>query len=206
MRINSILRIAGCAGMLCGMLSMTALAQNNCSTGTFSGAYGFTVTGFVLPPNPTGSFGLPPSFGGENENAVPIQGIQLITSDGRGNLTDSESLNLAGSLLAVTSPQTSLFSSHYGTYTVNSNCTGVAFLTNAKYVCPTGETTCPSVSFITLAFIINTTGTTVRMVGTPTCNAPAQTGTSSCTYDTDNLNRTVTSVGERLDVLASIGL
>lgn len=200
MRINSILRIAGGVGMLCGMLSMTAFAQT-CTTETFKGSYGFTVTGFVLPtaPYPDASFG----FGG-GEDAVPLQGIQLITSDGKGNLTDTESLNLGGALLAVTNPQTSLFSNHYGTYTVNSNCTGVAFLTNAKYICPSTPNDCSTANFITLAFIINTTGTKVRMVGVPTC--PPTPGVTECTYDSGGINRSVTSIGDRLDALASIGL
>src|ERR1035441_7587731 len=136
MRIKSplaILRTASRVGLLCGALAFSAFANDRCSVETFKGAYGFTVTGFVLPLFPAGVFG----FGG-GEGAVPIQGVQLITSDGKGNLTDKESLSLGGNPLAAT-PENPIFSNHYGTYTVDSDCTGIAFLTNAKIICPRSE-------------------------------------------------------------------
>src|SRR5450755_3897771 len=115
MRINSTLTILSAASrvcLLCGALAFSAFANDRCSVETFKGAYGFTVTGYVLPLFSGGVFG----FGG-GEGAVPIQGVQLITSDGKGNLTDKESLSLGGNPLAATAENP--FSKHYGTYTVD---------------------------------------------------------------------------------------
>jgi len=182
MRIKSTLTILSAAsrvGLLCGALAFSAFANDRCSVETFKGAYSLTVTGFVLPPLTIGEFG----FGG-GEGAVPIQGVQLLTSDGKGNLTDKESLSLGGQPLAATAENP--FSKHYGTYTVDSDCTGIAFLTNAKFICPNGPDPCPTANFVTLAFIINKSGMKIRMVGVPP-------------YDSGEIQRVVSSIGEKLD-------
>lgn len=175
----TILSTTARVSLLCGALALGAFAKDTCSTETFRGAYGFTATGFVLPALTIGEFG----FGG-GEGAVPIQGIQLITSDGQGNLTDKESLSLGGQPLAATAANP--FSNHYGTYTVDSDCTGIAFLTNAKFICPSSPDNCPTANFVTLAFIIDKAGKKVRMVGVPP-------------YDSGGIQRVVTSIGEKLD-------
>src|SRR5450755_4701725 len=185
MRIKSTLTILSAisrVGLLCGALAFSAFANEGCSVETFRGAYSLTVTGFVLPPLTSpimGEFG----FGG-GEGAVPIQGVQLLTSDGKGNLTDKESLSLGGQPLAAT-PENP-FSKHYGTYTVDSDCTGIAFLTNAKFICPSSPDSCPSANVVTLAFIINKSGMKIRMVGVPP-------------YDSGGIQRVVSSIGEKLD-------
>src|SRR5438309_3915274 len=182
MRITSKLTILTNAcrvGLFCGVFTFCAFAHNTCSTETFKGAYGFTVTGFVLPPLTIGEFG----FGG-GQGAVPIQGVQLIVSDGKGNLTDKESLSLGGQPLAATA--TNPFSGHYGTYTIDSDCTGTAFLTNAKFICPSSPDSCPNANTVSLAFIIDKVGKKVRMVGVPP-------------YDSGGIQRVVTSIGEKLD-------
>ena len=182
MQTTSTLKLLSTAsrlGLLSAALAFGAFAHDTCSTETFKGAYSFMVTGFVLPALTIGEFG----FGG-GEGAVPIQGIQLITSDGKGNLTDKESLSLGGEPLAATAANP--FSNHYGTYTVNSDCTGIAFLTNAKFVCPSSPANCPTANFVNLAFIVDTAGRKVRMVGVPP-------------YDSGGIQRVVTSIGEKLD-------
>jgi hypothetical protein len=201
MRVHSIVMKLGIAGRItaiCGGLALCGFANDTCSIQTFKGAYGFTATGFVLPSDSTGSFASFTSIGTLNfEAAIPIQGVQLITSDGKGNLTDKEALSLGGAPLATTTPTTSsvdpnwVFTNHYGTYTVNPDCTGTAFLTNQN------TTTTGMVNFISLAFIINREGTKIRMVGVPTC--PPVMGVTSCTYDSGGIQRVVTSTGERLD-------
>ncbi len=173
--LNSIGRLT----LLCLALAVCTFATEVCNEHTFQGAYSLTVTGFVLPPLSIGEFG----FGG-GEGAVPLQGVQLITSDGHGNLKDKESLSLGGQPLAAT--EANPFSLHYGTYTLDSDCTGVAFLTNAKYICPNSPDNCPTANSVTLAFIINKTGTKIRMVGVPP-------------YDSGGIQRVVTSIGEILD-------
>ena len=173
--------------MLFAACACYALASDSsCRTETFKGPYSFTVTGFVLPALTIGEFG----FGG-GEGAVPLQGIQLITSDGHGNLTDKESLSLGGSPLAATAAEP--FSFHYGTYTLNPDCTGIAFLTNASIICPSSPNNCPTANFVTLAFIINKAGTKVRMVGIPTLIG------NTATYDSGGIERVVTSIGEKID-------
>ena len=167
------------AALLCGAFAFGVFAKDTCSAETFKGAYGFTVTGFVLPPLTIGEYG----FGG-GEGAVPIQGVQLITSDGKGNLKDKESLSLGGQPLAATAANP--FSQHYGTYTLDSDCTGIAFLTNAKIVCPSSPDNCPNANFVTLAFVIDKAGRKIRMVGVPP-------------YDSGGIQRVVTSIGEKLD-------
>jgi hypothetical protein len=166
-------------GLLGGALACCAFAHDACRLETFKGPYGLTVTGFVLPALSTGEFG----FGG-GEGAVPIQGVQLITSDGKGNLIDKESLSLGGEPLAATAAEP--FSNHYGTYTIDSDCTGVAFLTNAKYICPSTPDNCPTANSVNLAFVIDKEGTKIRMVGIPP-------------YDSGGILRVVTSIGEKLD-------
>jgi hypothetical protein len=175
----AVLKTVGRAGFICGALVSTAFAKDTCGMESFSGAYAFTATGFVLPALTTGEFG----FGG-GEGAVPIQGVQLITSDGNGNLTDKESLNLGGQPLAATAAHP--FSPYYGSYTVNADCTGTAFLTNAKYICPNSPGNCPTANFLHWAFILGSKGKKVRMVAVPP-------------YDSGGVERVITSVGAKMD-------
>ena len=167
-RVGFLLVIVSIALMLGG----NALAQNNgadaakCSTETFHGDYGFTVNGTILVP--TGNAAAPTLV-------VYIQGVQMIHSDGKGNLIDNEALILNGVPLVDAPP--SYFSVHTGTYTLDSNCTGLAFLSNL----PAGGH-----NFIWLSFVVDKRGKQVRMVGVPP-------------YDSGGIPRTVTSVGDRVD-------
>jgi len=153
------------------MLGGNALAENNgvgdgkCSNQTFFGDYGFTVNGTI---NPGGLAGGPAP-------AIYIAGVQMIHADGEGNLKDFEAIVLDGTPLVDAPP--SYFSEHEGTYTVNSNCTGIAFLTNAPFG---GD------NFITLSFVIDKKGKQIRMLGVPP-------------FDSGGTPRTVTSVGERVE-------
>jgi hypothetical protein len=183
MRITSTVNLFTAFGRLvlvCGAFTAYSFASNTCDARTFNGSYDFTVTGFVLPALNIGEFG----FGG-GEGAVPIQGIQLITADGKGNLTDKESLSLGGSPLAATAANP--FSNLSGTYTLESDCTGTAFLTNAAVICPSSPTNCPNANFLNLAFIINKTGMKVRMVAIPP-------------YDSGGIERVITSIGEKSEL------
>jgi hypothetical protein len=183
MRITSTLKLfskTGHVGLMFAALVLSAFANDTCSSETFKGAYGFTITGFILPALTIGEFG----FGG-GEGAVPIQGIQLITSDGKGNLTDKESLNLGGGQPQAATMENP-FSNHYGTYTVDSDCTGTAFLTNAKYICPGSPGNCPTANFASFALIVDKAGRKVRMVEVPP-------------YDSGGIQRVITSIGNKLD-------
>jgi len=146
------------------MLGGNALAQG-CSKATFHGDYGFTVNGTI---NPGG-------LGGGPAPAIYIAGVQMIHADGEGNLKDIEAIVIDGTPLVDAPP--SYFSEHIGTYTVNSNCTGLAFLTNVPF---------GGVNFITLSFVMDAGGKQVRMLGVPP-------------FDSGGTPRTVTSVGEKVE-------
>lgn len=147
------------------MLGGNALADNNgvgdgkCSNQTFFGDYGFTVNGTINPPGTT----------------IYISGVQMIHADGKGNLVDTEAIVIDGVPLVDAPP--SYFSEHIGTYTVNSNCTGLAFLTNVPF---------GGVNFITLSFVVDKKGKQIRMLGVPP-------------FDSGGVPRTVTSVGEKVE-------
>jgi hypothetical protein len=141
------------------MLGGNALAEDRCSNATFQGDYGFTVNGTINPPGTT----------------IYISGVQMIHADGNGNLKDIEAIVIDGTPLVDAPP--SYFSEHEGNYTVNSNCTGLAYLTNVPF---------GGVNFITLSFVIDKHGNQVRMLGVPP-------------FDSGGTPRTVTSVGEKVE-------
>ena len=83
-----------------------------CSAATLNGRYGLTFSGYSTNgavPAPINAF-------------VPVAGGGLVTFDGDGNLSASETVNLGGKILSVNLP---------GTYTVNSDCTGSLTTANA---------------------------------------------------------------------------
>lgn len=176
--LGTALKTMSGVSVLCFAFVSPALAQDSCRLETFRGDYGLTATGFLLPPITTGEFG----FGG-GEGAVPIQGVQLITSDGNGNLKAKESLNLGGQPLV--SKAGDVFSKYDGTYEISSDCTGAAFLTDTKFICPNNPSNCPTASFVKWAFIIEPAGRKIRMVAVPP-------------YDTGGIERVISSIGEKL--------
>ncbi len=79
--------------------------EEGCSLATLNGSYGLTFHGFTTTsaiPAPINAF-------------APVAGGGIVTFDGEGNLSSSETVSLGGQILSGTFP---------GTYTVNSNCTG----------------------------------------------------------------------------------
>jgi hypothetical protein len=169
MRIESIFKNAGRVGVICGALVCSAFAKDLCSNETFKGSYGFTVSGVVLVQLPTFT-----SPGVQ----WPIQGVQLIQSDGNGNLVDTESLMVNGAPLAGANGQPDgqppgYFSVHTGTYTLDSNCTGVAFITNGF-------------NFVYVAMVVDKEGSEIRMSVVPP-------------FDSGGIPRVVTSLGVRVE-------
>ncbi len=76
-----------------------------CSAGTLNGTYALTFSGFTTDgpvPAPINNF-------------TPVAGGGLVTFDGDGSLSASETVSVGGLIIAVNTP---------GTYTVNSDCTG----------------------------------------------------------------------------------
>src|SRR5271169_413538 len=77
-------------------------ADKVCSNRTLRGDYGFAVEGLILPaPGVT----------------VPLRGVTITHFDGKGNLTQLDSLLVNGGPISDWSPVT-------GTYQVNADCTG----------------------------------------------------------------------------------
>jgi hypothetical protein len=129
-----------------------------CSNTTFQGNYGSTVNGTINQPGTT----------------IYESGVGLISADGKGNLTASQALVIDGVPLVDAPP--SYFGQYTGTYTLNSNCTGIAFLTNV----PSG-----GVNFETMSIVVDQLGNEVRMVAVPP-------------FDSGGLPRTINIVGDRL--------
>ncbi len=76
-----------------------------CSAATLTGRYGLTFSGFSTNgavPAPINAF-------------IPVAGGGIVTFDGNGNFSVSETVSLGGQILSLNLP---------GTYTVNSDCTG----------------------------------------------------------------------------------
>jgi len=179
---------ASCVAMLCGLFVPSALAQDDrgqstftCSNETFKGDYALTVNGVVLP-------------GGFTVNGVeqpagtswPIQGVQLIHSDGDGQLTDIGSLVVNGFPLpningepAGPPPGYFLLQPNTGTYSLNSDCTGTAF-----------ETDDAGFNFVHLAMVVAKGGRQVRMVVVPP-------------FDKGGIPRVITAEGEKVEPKSS---
>ena len=83
-----------------------------CRAATLNGRYGLTFSGYSTNgavPAPINAF-------------IPVVGGGLVTFDGNGNLSASETVSLGGKILSVNLP---------GSYTVNSDCTGSFTTANA---------------------------------------------------------------------------
>jgi hypothetical protein len=87
-------------------------ARRGCSLDTLEGRYGLTFSGFATRgavPAAITAFS-------------PVAGGGLVTFDGDGNLSASETVSVGGQIVPVNVP---------GTYTVNSDCTGTFATPNA---------------------------------------------------------------------------
>jgi len=89
-------------------------ALQTCSAATLNGRYGLTFSGYSTT-------GAVPAL---TSASIPVAGGGLVTFDGNGNLSASETVNLGGLILPVNVP---------GTYTVNSDCTG-SFTTSRAHL------------------------------------------------------------------------
>jgi hypothetical protein len=85
-------------------------AREACSAATLNGTYALTFSGFTTrDPIPAAI-----------NNFTPVAGGGLVTFDGDGNLSASETVSVGGLISPVNVP---------GTYTVNSDCTGTFITT-----------------------------------------------------------------------------
>src|ERR1700704_6876730 len=87
-----------------------ARERKGCSVDTLEGRYGLTFSGLLkrgAVPAPITAY-------------TPVSGGGLVTFDGDGNLSASETVSVGGQIVPVNVP---------GTYTVNSDCTGTFITT-----------------------------------------------------------------------------
>jgi hypothetical protein len=135
--------------VVCGLLAFGSPASAQpgdgpCSNRTLSGDYGFAVEGLILPaPGVT----------------VPVRGIHVTHFDGRGNLTQMDSILANGSPISDWTPVV-------GTYQVNANCTGTILLHPS-----TG-------GFVNLRIVVVSQGKKIHTVVWPPFDGPGRTVTS----------------------------
>jgi hypothetical protein len=115
-----------------------------CSNRTLLGDYGFAVEGLILPA---------PGV------ALPIRGVHMTHFDGKGHLTQADSLIVNGSPISDWTPVV-------GTYHVNANCTGTIYLLPS-----TG-------GFVNLRIVVVRQGQEIHTVVWPPFNGPGRTVTS----------------------------
>jgi len=84
--------------------------RDSCSAATLKGTYALTFSGFFTRGPVPGAI----------NNFTPVAGGGLVTFDGNGNLSASETVSIGGLITTVNVP---------GTYTVNSDCTGTFITT-----------------------------------------------------------------------------
>ena len=115
-----------------------------CSNRTILGDYGFTVEGLILPA---------PGV------ALPVRGVHMTHFDGKGNLTQMDSLLANGGPISDWTPVV-------GTYHVNADCTGTILLHPS-----TG-------GFVNLRIVVVSKGQKILTVVWPPFDGPARTVTS----------------------------
>ena len=115
-----------------------------CSNRTLQGDYGFSVEGLILPA---------PGV------SIPIRGVHMTHFDGKGNLTQVDSLLVNGDPISDWTPVT-------GTYHVDANCTGTILL-HPSYG-----------GFVNLRIVVVRNGKEIHTVVWPPFDGPARTVTS----------------------------
>jgi hypothetical protein len=137
--------------IVCGLLASGASAraesgdeEGACSNQTLRGDYGFAVEGLILPA---------PGV------AIPLRGVHMTHFDGKGNLTQMDSILVNGGPISDWTPV-------IGTYHVNANCTGTIRLEPS-----TG-------GFVNLRIVVVRQGKEVHTVVWPPFDGPDRTVTS----------------------------
>jgi len=115
-----------------------------CSNRTLQGDYGFAVEGLILPA---------PGV------SIPVRGLHVTHFDGKGNLTQVDSILLNGDPISDWTPVT-------GTYHVHANCTGTMLLHPSNG------------GFVNLRIVVVRNGKEIHAVVWPPFDGPARTVTS----------------------------
>src|ERR1700684_3961564 len=135
------------AAMVAFALASPAYAQvdNGCVNATLHGIYAFHITGQILAPASV---------------AGPVSGVALTTFDGLGNLTQIDNVVHNG-VVPVEDWRPA-----YGTYTVNSDCTGTFTFT------PTPTNPADAGPSLKVHFVLTNSGAEILTVVTGSPNTP----------------------------------
>jgi hypothetical protein len=125
-------------GAFAALFLTAGVAHASCSNGTIRGAYAFTVHGDLLSPDGATSTGR-------------IDGVGMITFDGRGNFVQEDFVVRNGvQLPGGPSNDSGFHADESGTYSVNDDCTG----TETLQLSPGNERT--------VAFVISKSARTIH--------------------------------------------
>jgi hypothetical protein len=138
-------RLAIVGAFLASSTFATAETEDGaCSNRTLQGDYGFAVEGLILPA---------PGV------SIPVRGLHVTHFDGKGNLTQVDSILLNGDPISDWTPVT-------GTYHVDANCTGTMTLHPSNG------------GFVNLRIVVVRNGKEIHAVVWPPFDGPARTVTS----------------------------
>lgn len=203
MRLKSIYNMMVMTSTLAVVFGFTAangFAQGSygtCSSTTLSGRYAHLVQGSYGAGSAsefTQTFGL----------ALPFMGIQTLVFDGNGNISGSESF-VAGAGEITNPTQGVHFVPVVGTYTINSDCTGIGYIcsNHATGAVSGGASTCNLqnitanygtsgfwTDFVAVTIVVTTNGNTFHMLVIP----PYDGGTNA----SNGIVRTISSTGTRM--------
>lgn len=186
--MHNISKIVTLAGILVLLYVGKASASETCSNSLLSGRYAHLIQG-VFGPGTS-------QFQQTYANGTPFQGIQMLDFDGKGGITGSESLVAGGG--EITKLDDKHFSPLVGSYSINSDCTGIAYLcanhgtgaiSGGPSTCDANTINTPGLlwnSFSQVTVVVAEHGKTFHMLVVPP-------------YDSAGVVRTISSTGTRVD-------
>jgi hypothetical protein len=184
---SRMLSTAAAVAMLSGLFACSASARSVCSNEMLRGHYAHLIQGLYGPD-------MTPFNETYMSNALPFQAIQMLDFDGKGGVTGSESIVISGA--EVTGNGGTHFVPVVGSFTINADCTGIAYLcsnhssgtvSGGPSTC-TGNTIGTSVweDFVQVTVVLANGGRTFHMLVIPP-------------YDSKGIVRTISSTGTRLE-------
>jgi len=162
--------------------------RDSCSNNMLKGHYAHMIQGSYGPST------VP--FSQTYAGALPFQGIQMLEFDGKGTMTGSESLMAGGGEL--TNSTGKHFTPVVGTFTINPDCTGIAYLcsnhssgtvSGLPSTCNANTIDTPGIvweNFIQVTIVLAERGRKFHMLAVPP-------------FDTGSVIRTISGTGTRLE-------
>jgi hypothetical protein len=186
--MRTISKLVTIASSLMLLFVSGASASGTCSNAMLHGRYAHLIQGVFGPD--TSQFGQ--TFG----SGTPFQGIQMLDFDGKGGISGSESLLAGGG--EITNNDGKHFTPTVGSYTINPDCTGTAYLcsNHGTGTISGGPSTCNGntinspgllwMNFVAVTVVLAERGKQFHMLVIPP-------------YDTGGVVRTIASTGTRVD-------